>query len=116
MIAEPVTRNFTVPQGATYPVRMRYLVNGTPVNITGATVRAQLRTHPSATTATIDCTIANGKAYLDAGTGYFGFDLLPSDTTPIAATTYYYDLELVIGIDVTRALQGTITLTPEVTR
>lgn len=116
MIAEPVTRNFTVPQGATYPVRMRYLYNGAPVNVTGAIVRAQLRTHPSASTAIIDCTMANGKAYLDVATGYFGFDLIPSDTTPIAATTYYYDLEIVIGIDVTRALQGTITLTPEITR
>jgi hypothetical protein len=116
MIAEPVTRNWIVPQGTTYPIRMRYLINETPVNLTGASVRAQLRTHPTATTPTIDCTLANGKAFLDTATGYFGFDLLPADTNAIAATNYSYDIVVTLSGDVTRTMQGIITLTPQVTR
>ena len=115
MIAEPIVRNYTVPQGADYPIRMRYLVNGTPVDLAGATIRgAMKKTFGSA--AVITFTIANSKAYLDVPTGYFGINLVAADTSAIEATKYVYDIEVVLPSgDVTRAMQGEITLTPEVT-
>jgi hypothetical protein len=116
MIAEPVSKNFTVPQGATYPIRMRWLINNVPVNLTGATVRAQLRREFDAPSAALDCTLANGKAFLDTSTNFFGFDLLPADTNALEATSYFFDVVVTLSGDVTRAMQGIITLTPQVTR
>lgn len=117
MIADPVKRNFVVPQGATYPIQMRYKdSNGDPIDLTGATVRAQLRERITDTEPALDCTIANGKAFLTTGTWYFGFTLDPDDTLALDATTYFYDLVVTKSDgDVTRALQGKITLTPMVT-
>jgi len=116
LLAQPITRDYVIPQGVTFPIRMRWLDNGTPVDLTGALVRAQLKTSYSAQPA-YSATIANGKAYLDVATGWFGFDLIPTDTSAITATQYVYDIEVELPTgDITRAMQGKITLTPEVTR
>lgn len=117
MIAEPVKKDFTVPQGVTYPIKMRWLDStNTPISLSGATVRAQLRKQFEETTPAIDCTIANGKAFLEVDTWFFGFTLLPEDTAAIEPTTYFYDILVTLNGDVTRAMQGTISLTPRVTR
>ena len=117
MIAEPVKRDFTIPQGVTYPIKMRWLdSNNAPINLSGATIRAQLRKQFEETTPTLDCTLANGKAFLEQNTWYFGFTLLPEDTAAIEPTTYFYDILVTLAGDVTRAIQGTISLTPRVTR
>ena len=117
MIAEPVTRDYVVPQGADYPIRLRYVVDSVIVDLSGATVRGQLRKTHSSPTASLTCTIANGKAYLNTVTGYFGIDLTAADTAALEPTTYVYDIEIELpGGDVTRAIQGKITLTPEVTK
>lgn len=118
MIAEPVEKNYTVPQGADFPIRMRYLQsNGTPVNLSGATIRGALRKHPSDVSATINFTSANSNIYLDIASGYFGINFVASATTQIEPTKYYYDIEVVLPSgDVTRAMQGIITLTPEITK
>lgn len=118
MQAETVPRNFVVPQGTTYPIRMRWLDSaGVPINLTGATIRAQLRKKFTDALPTLSFTTVNATASLDIATGFFGFDLLPAATSAIAARLYYYDIEVVTSAgDVTRAMQGTITFTPEVTK
>jgi hypothetical protein len=118
MIAEPVKKDFIVPQGTTYPIKMRWLdSNNTPITLSGATIRAQLRREFDSSVVAIDCTLDNGKAFLETGTWYFGFTLLPADTAAIEATTYNYDLYVVtLDGDTTRAMQGTISLTPRITR
>lgn len=96
---------------------MRYLISDIPVDLTGATIRGQLKKTHTQAAADLDCTIANSKAYLDEGTGYFGLDLIAADTAALEPTTYLYDIEVVLPSgDVTRAMQGKITLTPEVTK
>jgi hypothetical protein len=117
MIAPPIKRDLIVPQGTTFPVKLRYLdSNNSVVDLTGATVRAQLRKSYDQTNADLDCTIANGKAFVDVD-NYFGFTLAPADTSALTATTYFYDLVVTTsGGDVTRAMEGTLTITPEVTK
>jgi|AntAceMinimDraft_11_1070367.scaffolds.fasta_scaffold00449_2 hypothetical protein len=116
MIAEPVKKDFKVPQGATYPIEMRYIdANSDPIDLTGATVVARLKNQYYEADADLECTIANGKAYLTPTTWYFGFTLLPADTLALEATVYYYDLTVTKSDgDVTRAMEGQITLTPAV--
>lgn len=117
MIAEPVKRDFIIPQGATYPIKMRWLDStNTPIALNGATIRAQLRREFDSTVATIDCTLANGKAFLISDGWYFGFTLSASDTAAIEATSYYYDIVVTKDGDVTRAMEGKISFTPRVTR
>lgn len=117
MIAEPITKDFVVPQGVTYPIKMRWTNAGVPIALSGATVRAQLRKQYDATEVDIDATIANGKAFIENTDWYFGFTLLPADTNTIESTTYFYDIVVTLADgDVTRAMQGKITLTPRVTR
>lgn len=128
MIAEPVKRDFIVPQGATYPIKMRWLdSNNNPISLSGATVRAQLRKEFESSTVSIDCTIANEKAFIEDDPltpndnttipWYFGFILSATDTANIEATSYYYDLVVTKSDgDVTRAMEGRISLTPRVTR
>jgi hypothetical protein len=118
MIAEPVNRDFVVPQGVTYQIRMRWVDGSSaPIALTGATVRAQLRQNYDTSSISIDCTLINGKAFLDSDGWYFGFNLLPADTNAIDATTYVYDIVVTTaGGDITRAMQGKISLTPSVTR
>ncbi len=118
MIAEPVKRDFTVPQGVTYPIKMRWLdSNNNPISLLGALIRAQLRREFDSSTSTIDCTLANGKAFLESDGWYFGFTLLPTDTAEIESTTYLYDIVVTTPDgDVTRAMQGTISLTPRTTK
>jgi hypothetical protein len=118
MIAEPVKKDFVVPQGVTYPIKMRWLDStNTPISLAGATIRAQLRREADSSVVAIDCTLANGKAFLDTTDWYFGFTLLPADTAAIESTTYVYDIVVTtLDGDVTRAMQGTISLTPRITR
>ena len=116
MIAEPITRDYVVPQGADHPIRMRYVVNNVPVDLTGATIRGALKKTHTSVLASLSCTTGNGKAYLDVATGWFGINLIAADTSALEATSYVYDIEVVLPSgDVTRAMQGKITLTPEVT-
>lgn len=117
MIAVPVKRDFVVPQGTTYPVKLRYLDSeSSVVDLTGASVRAQLRKSFTQETPDLDCTIANSKAFVDVD-NYFGFNLLPADTNALEATTYFYDIVLTQASgDVTRAMEGTISISPGVTQ
>lgn len=117
MIAEPVKKDFIVPQGATYPIKMRWLDStNTPITLDGADVRAQLRKEFESSTVSIDCTLANNKAFLEPDEWYFGFTLSAADTSAIEATSYYFDIVVTKDGDVTRAMEGRISLTPRVTR
>jgi len=118
MIAEPIIRDYTVPQGVTYQIKMRWTDSaGAPISLVGALVRAQLRLSFDDANPALDCTIANTKAFLLTNGWYFGFNLLPADTLSINATSYVYDLLVTTADgDVTRAMQGKISLTPSVTR
>ncbi len=113
MISEPVTRNLVVPQGVDYPIRMRYLANGVPVNLSGATITGALRKTVDGPDI-ITFNSANGNVYLD-GNNYFGINLVAEETSGIEPTKYLYNIRVVLsGGDTTRALEGTITLTPEI--
>lgn len=117
MIAEPIIKDWVIPQGVDYPIRMRYMAdNDTPVDLSGAIVRGAVKRTFSAENA-ITFTLGNGKAYLDTVTGFFGLNIVAADSTALEATSYVYDIEVVLPSgDTTRAMQGKITLTPEVTK
>jgi hypothetical protein len=112
----PAKYSITYPQGSTLKYQLTYMIGRFPVNLTGYSARLQVReTHRSPNTL-VSLTTENGITLGDKqGTIQI---VIPADvTTYFHPTNYVYDLELVSpGGEVTRILEGTFKVTPEVTR
>jgi hypothetical protein len=112
------SHDLTIPAGATYSQTLNWKT-GSPaafVNTTGFTARMQLRTSYSAASASLELTTANGRISL-TNAGVITLSLTATETAALAAGRYVYDLEMVSsGGQVTRLLEGVVTVSPEVTR
>jgi len=107
------TYNFTIEQGTTFSRVLTLQENGSAMNLTGYSVASQMRsTHDSSTVvATFSGSVTN------ASSGQITLSLTNSQTSAIEEAIYVYDVEITSGAGaVTRILQGTVTVTPEVTR
>jgi hypothetical protein len=112
------SHDLTIPAGATYSQTLNWKT-GSPaafVNTTNFTARMQLRTSYSAASASLELTTANGRITL-TNAGVITLLLTATETAALAAGRYVYDLEMVSsGGQVTRLLEGVVTVSPEVTR
>jgi len=106
--------NFTLEQGATFDRQITVQENNQALNLTGYTARMQMRsTHDSSTialtfTAAVASPATQGKINLTAN---------PTATAAVEEGIYVYDLEIESSAgNVTRILEGQVTVTPEVTR
>ena len=106
--------NLTIDQGSDFVIDLVISDEGVVKNLTGYSARAQMRTTKSASAiaATFTCTVT------DASAGTVKVELPNATTSAISPGKYYYDLELYTASDavVARLMQGTVILTPEVTR
>jgi hypothetical protein len=85
---------------------------GAPVNITGRTYAAQIRTTTDAATAlaTFSCSIVSGAA------GTLTATLSASTTAALTAGLGVWDLQETNGTTVTTLLAGSVTIVQDVTR
>ena len=113
-----VTYNTTIDQGADWFINFTYEnPAGTPVNLTGATAALQIRTSPLAKTAVLTLTSAvGGGITITPLTGLIACQATFTQTTVITNGRYAYDLEITQNGIVTRLVQGTIEVSPQVTR
>jgi hypothetical protein len=83
--------------------------NGDPLNVSGYTSRSQMRKHYTSSNAVSFTTaLANGQLTLS---------LSSNQSANIIAGRYVYDAEIIDGAgNVTRIVEGIITITPEVSR
>ena len=90
---------------------------GAAVNLTGYTARLQVRTSYAATSTILSLTSSSGIT-LGGAAGTITITVSATDTAALTAPWIgVYDLELVSGSGVvTRLLEGTATVSPEVTR
>lgn len=104
--------NITIDQGATYQLAMTLQHNGSVLDLTGATLRGQLRTDyaDAAPAASFAATI------IDAAAGQASLLLTAEQTAALPAGLYVYDVELEQAGAVTRLFGGRATVSPEVTR
>ena len=106
--------NLTIDQGSDFAIDLVVKDDDVVKNLTGYLARAQMRTTKGASTvaATFTCTIVN------ATSGALKMELTNAVSSAISAGKYYYDLELYTSGNtiVSRLMQGTVILTPEVTR
>ena len=107
------TYNFILEQGATFNRQLTVKDDGSVMNLTGYSVASKMRsTHDSSTVVgTFTCTISN------ASGGIITMSMPASTTAAIEEAIYVYDIEITSPSSVvTRLMQGTVTVNPEVTR
>ena len=107
------TYNFILKQGATFSRILTVQESGSAMNLTSYSAASKFRlTHDSSTVVgTFTCTIS------DATAGQITLAMTNSTTAAIEEGIYVYDLEITSGAGtVTRLMQGTVTVNPEVTR
>ena len=117
---EPTTKNLTIYQGATYQ-KSWYLTNtsdGSLYNILNWTARMQIRAKKKDSAYLLELTTENGGITLTVTAEYSMITLYISPTDTAALTSGgVYDLELVDPQgDVIRIMEGSVTLSTEVTR
>lgn len=114
-----VTYNTVIDQGADWFINFTYKQpNGDPVDITGYTAALQIRTSPLARTAVL--TLENGNGITITGAeGLLEVHATAAQTAAITNGKYAYDLEITStapAYTVTRLVQGTVEVSPQVTR
>ncbi len=109
--------NLIVNQGETFQRTFTYKSGGSVVDLSTHSGRMQIRNTYDSPAALVDLTSGAGDITLDA-TGKIVITIASSVTTALVAPdTGVYDLEIITsGGVVTRLVQGTVSITPEVTR
>lgn len=115
--------NILCEQGATF-TRVIYIEQPTvadpevyePYSLVGHTARMQVRRTIESSTALITLTTENGRITLDGDDGIITLNISAADTAALTSSGVY-DLEIInSGGSVSRVVQGTFTLSQEVTR
>lgn len=111
------TYHIKIEQGATFGLTLTYTdSNDSAIDLTGFVARMQLRRNINDSTALLEATTENGGITLGDTSGTVAISISASDTANLAAVEGVYDLELVSNGVVTRLLEGTFVVSPEVTR
>lgn len=110
--------NITIEQGATFQMNILWKDStGTPINLAGYTARMQVRQKYSSPTTLLNFTTENGAIVLGGILGTIAITGAATVTDDLVGKTGVYDLELVsAGGIVTRLVQGSVYISPEVTR
>lgn len=107
--------NILIQQGSDYiqKITVKESVSQLPVDITGCTIRGQVRVNVEDTTPAASFVTA----LTDPANGEFQISLTNAVTTALDFETGYYDVEIVYPSGVVdRLLQGKAVLSKEVTR
>jgi hypothetical protein len=110
--------NIVIEQGATFDRLITWKdAAGSPIDLTGYSARMQLRASHTAQAVLIELTTGNGRIALGGVAGTVRLTIAAADTAALASGMCVYDLELVSGGGVvTRLLEGSCQVSPEVTR
>jgi hypothetical protein len=102
-----------IEKGATFRRSLVWKQGDIAVDLTGYTARMQLRTTQGA--VVLELTTENGRIVLQTP-GRIDLYISAVDTTNLVGVNAKYDLEMVCGEEVVRLVQGTVTLSSEVTK
>lgn len=115
----PAKLKFTIYQGATFRKRLAWKA-GKPsvaVDLTGCTARMQVRAEVESAAVLLSLTTTNGGIVLGGATGTVDLYVSDEDTAAITWGGGVWDLEIEHPAgEVTRLAQGSISVSPEVTR
>lgn len=112
-MAAPVTQDLTIVRGDTETIVVVFTTDGTtPINVTGRTYTAQLRTSPdiAVVAASFTCSVTNGAA------GEVTCVLSSASSSLLDPGYYYWDLQENASGVISTLLAGTVTVIADVTR
>jgi hypothetical protein len=109
--------NFVIKQGATFDKTLTwYDSKGCPIDVTGYTAAMQLRDKPGGATLHLNLSSVNGGIIVGTTDGIIRLFATDIATSALNFNTAAYDLELKSPAGaVTRLLEGSVTLSREVT-
>lgn len=117
---KPANFPLNVLQGANYTRTITWKVGDPagPVDFSGCTARAQIRTTVQAKNVLLEMTTENGRLALGGPAGTLTIDLDEAATSQLPAGDAVYDLELVYPVSgrVVRLMAGIVRVNPQVTR
>ena len=110
--------NITIEQGATYRLSAVWKdAGGTPINLTGYTARMMVRRKYSDPAPLLTFTTENGAIVLGGALGTVEVTGLATLTDDLPVKPCVWDIELISPTGfVKRLLEGSATVTPEVTK
>ena len=110
------THDFEIEQGTDYDKPIVWKDStGAPVNLSGYAARMQLRPSVSSDTVLLNLTTENGGITLGGALGTITLHFTDAQTSALTKGGVY-DIEVVTAGNVTRLIQGAISLSKEVTR
>ena len=116
----PIKRKLTILQGATFRKRWTWKPGGVPMDFTGCKARMQVRAEIGSTVVLLELTTENGGITLGGAAGTIDLYVGATATAAINWEGGVFDLEIIhpgaLPDDVTRIAQGTVSVSPEVTR
>jgi hypothetical protein len=113
---KPAKYTMVCPQGSTLDVQFTYKINKFPVNLTGYSARMQVRELHTSIDTLVSLTTGSGIT-LGGKAGTINILIPSTNTEGFKAVPHVYDIELISpNGSVTRILEGTFNITPEVTR
>lgn len=111
------TKNLTINKGSGYKITFSLTKDGNSVDLTGYSLRGQVRPSASSSTVLLNMTSANLLLKIDNANSSIVMNLPESFTRRVAGTYAVYDIELLNPIaDATKIVTGLITFVPEVTQ
>jgi hypothetical protein len=104
--------NLVIDQGSTFATDLTLTdENGDVMNLNGYTANSQIRKwYTSSNPAAVFGTSIN------LASGVITLTLSTNETSNLVAGRYVYDVEITDGSDVSRIVEGIVTVTPQVTR
>lgn len=117
-MSKPAKLKLTIYQGATFRKRLRWSTSGgAPIDLTGCTARMQVRSDVESPDVLLELTTENSGITLGGTAGTIDLLVSDEDTTAIAWESGVWDLEIVHPDGtVTRLAEGSVSVSPEVTR
>lgn len=111
------TYHMKIEKGSTLSLVLTYAdANDTAIDLSGYSARMQIRKRMNDSNAILEATTENGYITLGGNAGTVTISIPASVTATLDAVEAVYDIELVNGSIVTRLVEGTVEVSPEVTR
>lgn len=109
--------DITIEQGATFQRTITVTEGASLFDLTGYTARMHIRSTLGAATTLIVLTSENGRLTMGGVAGTIAMLITATDTAALSFDSGVHDIEIVSGSGVViRLLEGTVTLSREVTR
>jgi hypothetical protein len=104
--------NIVIDQGTTFSTDLNLTdENGDPIQLNGYVANSQMRKWYTSVNATV--TFATT---INVTSGVITLSLSSNQTSNIVSGRYVYDVELNNGSEISRVVEGIVTVTPQVTR